>query len=110
MTARAAIAGVEARWASPDALGAVCPSCGARGPSHDRARCAGRRPQPNGRPPAADDLCSAVLEAVLAHGPISGRAVLRLVPRRAVDVRAALRRLEADGLAHRNGDGWQVTR
>jgi hypothetical protein len=115
MTAREAIAGVESRWASADALG-VCPHCAARGPAHDRDRCArqaGGHPPANGGPPPApptgDELGAAVLAVVSEHGPVSGREVLRRVPRRAVDVRAALRRLEAAGRARRGDDGWRVT-
>jgi hypothetical protein len=116
MTAREAIVGVERNWASGIALG-VCPTCGARGESHDRDRCQHRgagRSQANGGPPApgprtGDELSAAVLAIVSEHGPVSGREVLRRVPRRAVDVRAALRRLEAAGRARRGDDGWRVT-
>jgi hypothetical protein len=111
MTGRTSIAGVERAWASPDALGAVCPTCGARGLSHDRERCAGRRPPTNGHPAlAAGDLSAVVLDVLREHGPISARGVLRVVPRRAIDVRAALRALEADGVARRGDDGWEATR
>jgi predicted transcriptional regulator len=48
-----------------------------------------------------------VILAVLAErGPLSGRRVQSAVPRRQVDVRAALRKLEAAGLASRGEQGW----
>jgi hypothetical protein len=56
-----------------------------------------------------DELGGLVLDVVREHGPVSGREVLRRVPRRAIAVRAALRSLEAAGLAVRGDDGWQVT-
>jgi hypothetical protein len=109
MTGRASIAGVESRWASPVALGGVCPTCGARGPSHDRDRCARRRRQPNGgRParPAHDDIRAAVLAALPAR---SSNEVARRVPRQRALVLAALRELKAAGLARQNGRGWEAT-
>jgi hypothetical protein len=102
MTERAAIAGMEARWASPAALGSVC-ACGARG---EHGHCPAKRS--NGVPTSSiDDLCGAVLEALRA-GPLSGNAIVREVGRRRGAVLGALRALEADGAVRRNGAGWQV--
>jgi hypothetical protein len=114
MTGREAIAGSEAAWASPAALG-VCPTCAARGPAHDRERCARQadgRPRSNGgarAPAAGDGLRSVVLAALTERGPFaSGNAVVRAVGRRRGAVLAVLRRLELDGLARRNGNGWEA--
>jgi hypothetical protein len=113
MTGRDSIAGVEGAWASDVALG-VCPTCAARGPAHDRDRCArqaDRRPRSNGdRPaPAADGLRAVVLGVLRKRGPFpSGNAVVRAVGRRRGAVLDALYALEADGLA-RHDCGWEAT-
>jgi hypothetical protein len=113
MTARESIAGVEGSWASSAAL-EPCPHCGAVHPAdwvHVPAHCR-RPPRPRAKrrkPAPADDLRALVLGA-LGDAPLpSTNAVTRAVPRRRADVRATLRQLEADGLARRNGAGWQVT-
>jgi hypothetical protein len=115
VTGRDAIAGVEGRWASDAAL-SPCAHCSDVHPAdwiHIPAHC--RKPprrraaRTNGARPA-DDLGAVILAVLAERGPLSGRRVQASVPRRQVDVRAALRELAAAGYVRRGDRGWETAR